>query len=80
MVYSKKHRWPACLVLCWSLAVFDPAGAQQGRIQGQVVETGTRAPLAGASVSVIGASIGALSDADGHLSSPAWEPALTRCR
>ena len=59
-------RWTAPLLLALLLLPFQGAGAQsQGRITGQVTSQEGQ-PLSGASVSVVGTSLGALSGADGR--------------
>ncbi|MBI2501629.1 MAG: TonB-dependent receptor [Candidatus Latescibacteria bacterium] len=63
MQESKRVVLALCLVWCGFWAV--PVRAAR-EIQGQVVEAGTRAPLAGASVEVVGAGAGALSGAEGR--------------
>lgn len=66
MKKDKKRVWRTGLALVWLLAAPSLATAPPGQLQGQVVEAGSRTPLAGASVWIAGTGIGTLTDAQGR--------------
>ena len=62
---KKMAGWLCCIVLLFNSFVVN---AQQRQITGKVVDKGNGTPIAGATITVKGTSISALSDADGNFS------------
>lgn len=54
------HHFVLCIVMAWPLA------AQQGHIQGRVIDQSTKQPLVGANIRVLGHSSGATTDLNGY--------------
>lgn len=55
-----------CFVAALLLAVPVQALAQQGRIQGRIVDEGSGAPISGATIQIIGTATGVFTDANGE--------------